>query len=319
MAQKALFILYNEDDWGDVVPLQRSPETRISFEEFYTFSATQGWDVYRAHIDWYDEATGLFSRAWTFSSQSWEKKEHPPRPNAFFDKVAGKYDYALFEKKIRMSLQAPFINSPTFRTLFDNKFHQYLIFSEWMPLSFLAENRSQFIDTLKKIRTSKAVVKLLYGSGGKEVSIAEKSELLEETFAFPVIVQEFIPTAGVPGFSQKEEVADLRLVFINHQLVYALSRIAKQGSLFTNFHQGANAVLIPQEKIPAACMEAAESIMASLRHFERAHYSLDFMFTPEGAPIFIEMNTTPGFDLLRLVAPEEVRLDHAKKLLTLCE
>lgn len=318
MAQKSLFILYNEDDWNDAMPLKNSPETRISFEEFYAFSATRGWDIYRADIDWYDSLTGLFSRAWSFSDGHWQKKISPPRPDAFFDKVAGKYDYILFEKKMTMSLRATFINSPIFRALFDNKFHQYLIFHDWMPTSFLAENQAQFISAIKKIKSPRAVVKLLYGSGGKEVSIGEKSQLLQEKFSFPIIIQEFISTAGVPGFSKQEEIADLRLVFINHEFVYALSRIAKRGSLFTNFHQGASAVLVPEEKIPTACMKAAQSIMVPLRQFEKAHYSLDFMFTPDGTPIFIEMNTTPGFDLLRLVAPEAVRFSHAEKLLDLC-
>lgn len=317
MNSQALFVLYNKDDWNTPLPLQGSPETRLSFEEFYTYAATQGWDVYRAHIDWYDTKTGLFAKAWTFCDGKWRRVERPPKPMAIFDKIAGKYDYPLFEKKLEMFVRFPFVNSPTFRSLLDNKFHQYFLFSDWMPATFLAENKIQFKDAVEKITSPKVVVKLLYGSGGKEVTIEEKQVLLEKSFPFPVIAQEFIPTAGVPGFSQKEEVADLRLVFINHELIYALSRIAKKGSLFTNFHQGAMATIVPLDKIPPACLQVVASIQKKLQQFTRVHYSLDFMFTHTGEPLFIEMNTTPGFDLLRLVAPKEIREKHSQKLLDL--
>lgn len=317
MAEKVLYILYNEDDWGFSLPLQSSLETRLSFEEFYTFAEAQGWRVYRSNIDWCDNQTGLFSKAWTFHDQEWVKIENPPKPTAFFDKVAGKYDYSLFEKKMALAEHIPFINSPTFRTLFDNKWNQYLIFSEWMPSSFLAENQKQLGDVLNKISSSKAVVKLLYGSGGKEVTIGEKSELLQEHFTFPVIVQEFVSTAGVPGFSQKAEIADLRLVFIGDELVYALSRVAKEASLFTNFHQGATAVLVPIDKIPKNCLETATAVRSKISYFKKSYYSIDFMFNLAGEPIFIEINSTPGFDLLHLVGPEELRKQHADNLLAL--
>lgn len=317
MVRKNIFVIYNEDDWHDAIPLKSSPETRISFEEFYNFAALQGVDIFRAHIDWYDPATGLFHKAWAFQQDEWKKVTHPPKPTAIFDKVAGKYDYTLFEKKMAIVDRIPLINSPTFRTLFDNKLNQFLIFEPWMPISFLAENQIQFETVLNQVKSSRAVVKLLYGSGGKEVTIGEKTVLSKQPFSFPVIVQEFIPTAGIPGFSPAEEIADLRLVFINHQLVYALSRIAKPGSLFTNFHQGATAVLVPEEKIPKNCLTVATEIQKKLRRFEKTHYSLDFMFSTKGEPVFIEMNTTPGFDLLRLVATKEIWEQHAKKLLSL--
>lgn len=314
---KTIFVLYKRDDWKDKLPLEQSPETRMSFEEFYTLAAERSVRVYRASIDWYDEKSSSFTKAWTFENGKWRKIKRPPKPDALFDKIAGKYDFALFDKKMKMAEQSIFVNSPTFRALFDNKLNQYLVFEKWMPLSYLAENTAQLAVTFKKIKSEKAVVKLLYGSGGKEVAIDTKTALLKKKFTFPVLVQSFVPTAGVPGFSPKKEVADLRLVFIDHKLVYALSRIAKRSSLFTNFHQGAKAVLVPNHKIPKSCLKMSKEIQSQLSHFERTHYSLDFMFTTQGKPLFIEINTTPGFDLLRLVGPETLRRKHAEALLAL--
>ena len=105
------------------------------------------------------------------------------------------------------------------------------------------------------------------------------------------------------------------MVFMNHSLVYALSRIAKKDSLFTNFHQGASAVLVPKRFIPANAIAMSKKILKKLSVFPEAHYSLDFIFTNSGKPVFIEMNTTPGFDLLHIVGDEKIKNNHFKEFL----
>jgi len=317
MRIKSLFVLYDENDWGAATPLLNSPETRRSFEEFYTIANAQSIQVYRANIDWYNTQSKAFEKAWTFKHGNWIKVKNPPKPDAFLDKVAGKHNHQYFSKKIEMSHFKPFVNDPTFRTFFDNKLHQYIAFGAHMAPSHFASNKNQFLHVLKKIKSDRVVVKLLYGSGGKEVTIANKSKMRYIKFDFPVLVQEFIPTAGIPGFSNKKEVADLRLVFINHELIYALSRKAKGKSLFTNFHQGASAILVPKNRIPLECLAVTKEIQKKIKQFEKAHYSLDFLFSQKGKPVFIEINTTPGFDLLRLVGSKKIREQHAKKLLDL--
>lgn len=315
--QKNLVIIYQEDDWKEMIPLKTSPETRVSFEEFYEFAQRNGWAVFRASIQWFDIATFSFRKSWTYSNKKWEKIEAPIAPDAIFDKVSGKYDYSLFDLKISLSKKMAVVNSPLFRTAFDNKFSQYLSFQKFMPITLLAENQTRLLEALDKISTEKAVVKEVYGSGGKQVTIKEKSFLknITSTFNYPVILQEFVETSGVPGISEKGAVADLRLVYVGEELVYALSRIAKTGSLHTNFHQGARAVLVPPEKIPASCLNISKKIQKKLSLFKDANYSLDFMFTKDGAPIFIEMNTTPGFDLLRMVGTPTIKENYYQKLL----
>lgn len=315
--QKNLVIIYQEDDWKETIPLKSSPETRVSFEEFYEFAQGKGWSVFRASIQWFDIETFSFPRSWTYSDKKWEKIETPIAPDAIFDKVSGKYDYSLFDLKISISKKIAVVNSPLFRTAFDNKFSQYLCFSEFMPATLLAENRAQFLESLHNISTEKTVVKEVYGSGGKQVIIKEKKILkkMADAFNYPVILQEFIETSGVPGMIKNGAVADLRLVYVEEDLVYALSRVAKEGSLHTNFHQGAHAVFVPLEKIPASCLKAAKKIQQKLSFFKSKNYSLDFMFTKDGHPIFIEMNTTPGFDLLRIVGTVKIKEDYYQKLL----
>ena len=316
-SEKNLVILYHGDDWAEKTPLGSAPETRKSFEEFYEFARARGINVFRESIQWFDEDLFTFLKSWAYADKEWTKIEKPLTPTALFDKTSGKYDYQLFTLKMKISKKIPVINSPFFRALFDNKFSQYLAFSEYMPNTLLAENQIQFSAAIKNIATEKVVVKEIYGSGGKQVVIEEKNALkgLYTSFEYPVILQDFIETAGIPDVSEKNSIADLRLVYVRGSLIYALSRIAKEGSFHTNFHQGAKALLVPIEKIPASCLKMAEEIQKKLVFFEDANYSLDFMFTRNGVPFFIEMNTTPGFDLLRIVGTSEIKEHYYQKLL----
>jgi|GEM_PF-446979 glutathione synthase/RimK-type ligase-like ATP-grasp enzyme len=315
MAGKNIVIIYGGDDWSVETPFKDSPETGRSFEDFYAYAKQRGISTYRASIDWYDDTSGTFLKAWTFDENTWVHIEQPVRPDVVFDKTAGKRDYALFDTKRSMLEKFPVVNSPLFRTQFDNKLSQYLAFSDFMPVSFLTEDDVQLAATFEKIRTEKVVMKEVYGSGGKEVTIGGKSLTTKGTLTYPLLVQEFVETAGIPRFSNPGDIADLRLVYVSGKLVYALSRIAKRGSLFTNFHQGASAVLVPADKIPEAALQAAEGINKKLSLFDNINYSLDFMFDTDGCPVFIEMNTTPGFDLLRIVGTPEIKERYYSELL----
>lgn len=315
MRKKTLVVIYKKDDWESATPLEKSPETKASFEEFYEFSRKMNIEVYRSSIEWFDEENFCFKKGWGFTNGKWKRFESAIIPDAIFDKVAGKHDYRLFDIKQRISKKIPIGNPPLFRALFDNKLSQYLAFSEFMPLSYIAENQAQFRDVLQKIRTEKVVTKEIYGSGGKEVAIETKVDAQKNSQPFPILMQEFIETSGIPDFSPKGSVADLRLVYTDNELIYALSRIAKEGSLFTNFHQGARAIIVPQENIPASCLAMSAQIRKKLSLFPQTNYSLDFMFTTDGEPLFIEMNTTPGFDLLRLVGTKETKELYYRRLL----
>jgi len=209
-----MVVLYNENDWDATIPLNDAPETRFSFEDFYTFAERYNIFVCRASIDWYNRNTKTFSKAWSFSHNKWVRIEESFSPDAVFDKVSGKYDYALFNLKQEMSETFPVINPPLFRTSFDNKLSQYLAFSQFMPKSFLVESNQQLREVIEKIPTSFLVLKEIYGSGGKQVLIGEKYSIDSSTLSFPLLAQEFIKTSGIPGISNPGDIAALRLVYI---------------------------------------------------------------------------------------------------------
>lgn len=304
---KKILVIYNEDDWCKNIPFDSLP-TRKSFEDWHERGLKNNIEMFRANIDWYDKRSNTFKKCWAYRNKKWIKITAPIKPDLIFDKLAGKYDYALFELKMDIYKKTKIFNHPLFRTLLDNKLAQYLCLEEFMPKSFLATDKKNLYKTLKQISSKKAVIKPLYGSGGFGIIIQDKRQILKEKIEYPVLVQEFIKSEkGIPGFSKNKEVSDLRMIFINHKLIYALSRIAKKDSLFTNFHQGATAFLVPEKNIPASAKKMSQKIIKKLSVYPEANYSLDFIFTNAGKPLLVEMNTTPGFDLLNIVGNEKIK------------
>jgi glutathione synthase/RimK-type ligase-like ATP-grasp enzyme len=307
--KRKIVIMYSGDDWHKNIPFSKqSFETRLSFEDWYERGVQYNIQFYRASITWFDQKTGTFTKSWTFESGKWIKISKSIKPVAIYDKTIGKNDYITFEEKMKIFQKVPILNHPLFRTITNNKLSQYMLLGEHMPQTLLANNKKELLSALESLKGSRVVIKPLHGSGGFGIFIGKKTEAQKKRLTYPVIAQEFITsTKGIPGFSQKDEVADLRLIYTNHTLVYALSRIAKKGSLFTNFHQGASAVLVPKNKIPKDLLRMATNITKKLSAFSHANYSLDFIFDDNGKPILVEMNTTPGFDLLRIVGTEQVK------------
>lgn len=296
--EKNIVVIYTGDDWDREVPISYE-QTRKAFEKWQTMALEKNIQMYRASVEWYDQERNVFTRAWAFRDGKWQKMEKDIKADLIYDKTPGAREHELFEIKTLMSKNSTMFNNPLFRGMVDNKLSQYALFSKHMPQTLVASNETELQEAVEKIKTSKVVAKPLQGSGGFGIVIDEKEELLKNSFTYPMLLQEFIKNDnGIPGFSGEGELADLRITYMNHEPLYALSRIAQGGSLFTNMHQGATSVRVPLEKIPQSVLDVTEKIVSKLKMFARAQYSLDFFFSEDGTPYFIEMNTVPGLCLI---------------------
>lgn len=302
---KKIVTIYDGDDWNKEIPISHIP-TRLSFQDWHEKGLKQNIEMFRASIQWYDMKKNLFTKSWAYRDGKWLKINKAVKPDLIFDKIAGKKDYILFDQKIEISKKIKIFNNPLFRTIFDNKLNQYMVLEDFMPKSFFANGIKELKINSKKIRSKKIVIKPLYGSGGKGIVIVDKIKINYKNLEFPVLIQEFIQPVGIPGFSKKIEVSDLRMIYYNNKYIYSLSRVARGNSLFTNFHKGATAILVPENKIPKNAIVAAKKIVKKISIFNQNNYSLDFIFDKSGKPYLIEMNTTPGFDLLRIVGNKDL-------------
>jgi glutathione synthase/RimK-type ligase-like ATP-grasp enzyme len=309
--------MYAGDDWHKDVPISNEG-TRFAIQDWMVRAEKAGVNLYRASIKWYDLEKNIFTKAWIFQGGVWKKKEEDITADMVYDKVLSKYDYSLLDYKLKMAEKTLLFNSPLFRAACNNKLSQYVMFGEFMPFSQIANSEKELAEAIKKTPSEKIVIKPLYGSGGFGIFIGNKEDALAQKFPYPVLVQEFvISEKGIPGFSMQDEVADLRLVFQNGKMAYALSRIAKSGSLFTNLHQGATGKMVPLDVIPEVILEMAGKINRKISVFPNAQYSLDFIFNNEGRPYFIEMNTTPGIDLVTFLGDEKIKQENFESIIKL--
>jgi glutathione synthase/RimK-type ligase-like ATP-grasp enzyme len=315
---KNIVVIYKSDDWYKELPM-KSIETRKSFENWHERGLLYGVAMYRASIEWYDLEKNVFVKAWAFRDGKWQKVTGPIKPDLIYDKIMSKRDYELFNWKMAVLKNVKVYNDPLFRVIVDNKLSQYLMFNEQMVNSYVAYDKKDLLFCIKKIKSKKIVLKPLYGSGGFGIIICDKKEISRKKISYPVFLQEFIETDGIPGVSKKGDIADLRLVFVNHKLMYSLSRVAKKGSLFTNFHQGAEAILVNKKDIPRSVLEMTKIIHEKLMVFPAANYSLDYMFDKQERPYLVEMNSTPGFDLLEIVGDEIIKKRYFEEFIKVIE
>lgn len=308
MQKSSIVIIYSGDDWAEENPRTGSEITTKALAEWGAFGAKRQIGVYRAEIHWYDPAAQAFTKAWAGSGGKWKKINQAIVPNLIFDKTEGAKGPELLNLKMALAQNFRMINHPLFRSLLSSKAAQYLCLGEFMPRSFIASNTRELKEGLSQIKSGQGVVKPLHGSGGFGIIIGTPLDILKQEITYPVLVQEFKEsTKGIPGFSDKPGLADLRLIFSNHRLIYALSRRAKGESLFTNIHQGAAAERVPLEAIPAAVLKIARTIDARLAFFPYSLYTLDFLFDDAGHPWLMELNTSPGIDIIYITADRATR------------
>lgn len=317
--QKTIVVIYSGDDWKEKQP-SMSDDSRHAFEYWHTHGLGHGVAVYRACIKWYNEEKHHFTKTWCFRDGAWKKVKGPIVPDMVYDKVASKHDYALHELKLRMAKHTKMFNHPDFRILCGNKLSQYLLFSPFMPISFMVHTREELKKALSKIKVERAVLKPVYGSGGVGITIDTKEKIMKKKLIFPLLLQEFIDGSnGIPG-NKKKALMDLRIVFVNHKPIYALSRTAKKNSFFTNFNQGAQTEIVPLRNIPSSVNAITKKIQHTLRVFPECQYCLDFIFTKKGKPVLMEMNTMPGLpglDLAHLPKNEQIKKASLLSILSL--
>ncbi len=288
---KKILVLYGKSKGKNIRPFANK-DARSSIEHFFERGAEYGYEMYRASYDWYDYEKYEFQEAWAFqpTEKDWNKVKHI-KPDIIFDKT--KASAEAYYKKELISLHYPFINDLTFTWLVDNKFVTSLLFSRWSKKSWLVKGQEQLELILRHIKTERIVVKPVQDSGGKGVHITSRAECLNLAIKGEHIVQEFIDSsAGIPGIGGSTH--DLRLIFVDKDLVYAYTREPQLGSLIANVARGGTTTMIPREKIPYSVNPIIEHAHRVFEAFSPRIFTIDLMFDREGRPWIVELNSMPG-------------------------
>lgn len=155
-----------------------------------------------------------------------------------------------------------------------------------IPITGFANSPLDTNDLINMVNGAPLIVKLLEGTQGKGVVLAENSKAAESVInAFKslkanILVQEFIKEAGGK---------DIRCFVIDGKVVASIQREAAKGEFRANLHQGGTASVIkitPEEKKLA--VKAAKVLGLSIA-------GVDIIRSNKG-PLVLEVNSSPGLE-----------------------
>jgi ribosomal protein S6--L-glutamate ligase len=155
-----------------------------------------------------------------------------------------------------------------------------------MPNSGFANNPDDIQDLIKMVGGAPLVIKLLEGTQGIGVVLAETKKAAESVLeAFMglkanILVQEYIKEAGG---------ADIRCLVVGGKVVAAMKRQAQPGEFRSNLHRGGSSSLIkitPAER--ATAVKAAGIMGLNVAGVD--------LLRSERGPLVMEVNSSPGLE-----------------------
>jgi len=155
-----------------------------------------------------------------------------------------------------------------------------------LPVTGFAHSPDDVDDLLKTVGGAPVVIKLLEGTQGVGVVLADTHSAASSVIqAFNglkanILVQEFIKEAGG---------ADIRCFIVGGKVIAAMKRQGKEGEFRSNLHQGGSASLI---KISAA--ERATAVNAA-KAMGLNVCGVDLLRSNHG-PVVMEVNSSPGLE-----------------------
>ncbi|WP_040726284.1 30S ribosomal protein S6--L-glutamate ligase [Thiomicrorhabdus sp. Kp2] len=155
-----------------------------------------------------------------------------------------------------------------------------------LPVTGFAHSPDDVDDLLKTVGGAPVVIKLLEGTQGVGVVLADTHSAATSVIqAFNglnanILVQEFIKEAGG---------ADIRCFVVGGKVIAAMKRQGKEGEFRSNLHQGGSASLI---KISAA--ERATAVNAA-KAMGLNVCGVDLLRSNHG-PVVMEVNSSPGLE-----------------------
>ena len=165
-----------------------------------------------------------------------------------------------------------------------------------LPITGFAHAPDDIQDLIKMVGGAPLVIKLLEGTQGIGVVLAETQKAAESVIeAFMglqanILVQEYIKEAGG---------ADIRCFVLGDKVVAAMKRQAKEGEFRSNLHRGGSASLIritPEERSTA--VRAARTMGLNMA-------GVDILRSNHG-PVVMEVNSTPGLEGIEAATGKDI-------------
>lgn len=165
-----------------------------------------------------------------------------------------------------------------------------------MPITGFAHHIQDIDLLLDSVGGTPAILKLLEGSQGKGVVLAETKKSAESIIAAfrkldaNFLVQEYIEEAGG---------SDIRALVVGKTVVGAMMRTAAEGEFRANLHQGGNAEVIKLKKEEKAlALHATQSVNLKVA-------GVDLIRSSRG-PLVLEVNSSPGLEGIEVATGKDI-------------
>lgn len=155
-----------------------------------------------------------------------------------------------------------------------------------LPVTAFAHGPRKAEDVIKEVGGAPVVIKLLEGTQGMGVILAEtdaSAKSIIEAFSAAnvnIMVQEFIHEA---------QGSDVRVFVVGGKIVAAMMRSGRKGEFRSNLHRGGKAVVVeltPEERHTA--LRAAEILGLNVSGVD--------MLRSDRGPVVMEVNSSPGLE-----------------------
>jgi glutathione synthase/RimK-type ligase-like ATP-grasp enzyme len=263
------------------------------YEQLIQSAEARGLHCYLTFLPWYDRAIQRYAQLLTYAQDRWSIIPNTLSPQLIYDKTNGitfLHDYTLLAESSSHTLLC---NQMEFTMLVSNKLYANVLFPDFFKPYHISFNRQDLQRLLTDLPGTHAVVKQALGNSGKQVMISSKEELAQQSFDYPVLVQEFIDsTAGIPGIMKG--MHDLRVMCFDDRIIQSYIRQPAPGMLLANIAQGASVMMVELHRLPASVLEIVQQVQRRFQVFYPAIYTIDFIFDDKGRPWILEMNTKPG-------------------------
>jgi len=165
-----------------------------------------------------------------------------------------------------------------------------------LPVTGFGHDVSDTEDLIRMVGGAPLVIKLLEGTQGKGVVLAETNQAAESVIdAFrglhaDFVVQEFIKEAGG---------ADIRCFVVGGKVVAAMKRQAKAGEFRSNLHRGGTASVVRLTPTERSTAVAAAKIMGL------NVAGVDIIRSNHG-PVVLEVNSSPGLEGIERATEKDI-------------
>ncbi len=265
-------------------------ESEFYYQQFIPFAKKENISIIRADYRWYDTKTGLFTKAWYLDPLMGWIRVSDIKADIIHDLSVNKPKLMPFKKffaKKKMFAANPF----DLEMLLVDKYKNYLKFKALYPKTILINSNEELKAKINLINSEKVVIKPREGSSAKNVEILLKKDALKLDIKPNYLLQEFITT--------KHPVQDYRVVYANGEVLHYYTRVATNGSLFSNFSRGAKMMILKKSEVPQAVLKAWILVEKVINKYPYSMLTADFMLDPNGRAYMIEMNSKPGKVLYR--------------------